>query len=41
MTQEELISELEQEFFEDTGLMGVPTDLSDLIDTHITDEEEH
>jgi len=41
MTQEELISELEQAFYEDTGLMGVPTEISKLIDEHAEDDYWH
>lgn len=41
MTQEEIISALEQAFSADTGLMTIPTRISDLIDEHAEDDFEH
>ena len=39
MTQEELFVELEQAFSADTGIMTIPTRLSDFIDLYAEDDE--
>ncbi|HHP7245595.1 MAG TPA: hypothetical protein ACFE0H_13000 [Elainellaceae cyanobacterium] len=41
MTQEEIITEIEQAFSADTGLMSIPTRLSELVDEYVEDDFEH
>jgi hypothetical protein len=41
MTQEEIITALEQAFYAESGSMTIPTRLSQLVDEHADDDDEH